>query len=109
MPYLEDDPYETLFEYGDGTMRERHDEYMTRKTAEENIIATDKQVGGKHYKDCAIQPIDFILANNFGFCEGNIIKYTTRHNKRFIKSKSLCPIINLKKIWKGQLDGIFNG
>ena len=98
MPYLEDDPYETLFEYGDGTMRERHDEYMTRKTAEENIIATDKQVGGKHYKDCAIQPIDFILANNFGFCEGNIIKYTTRHKKKGEGKKDLEKVIHYAQL-----------
>ena len=61
---------------------ERHRDYMKRKNAEEQMIAEEKvlasnqQIGGSHYKDCAIQPIDFIMANNFGFCEGNIIKYT---------------------------------
>lgn len=37
------------------------------------------QVGGDHYKKAAIQPIDFILANNLGFCEGNAIKYIYRY------------------------------
>lgn len=37
------------------------------------------QVGGDHYKDMAIQPIQFIQANKLGFCEGNIVKYVTRH------------------------------
>lgn len=37
------------------------------------------QVGGSHYKDCAIQPVQFIEANGLGFCEGNVIKYVTRH------------------------------
>jgi hypothetical protein len=37
-----------------------------------------KQVGGTHYSNKSIQPIDYILQNNLGFCEGNIIKYVTR-------------------------------
>lgn len=42
----------------------------------------DKQVGGQHYKDMAIQPVEFILANELGFCEGNIIKYTCRYKQK---------------------------
>ena len=38
----------------------------------------DNQVGGDHYKKQAIQPIEYILANEIPFCEGNIIKYATR-------------------------------
>ena len=30
-----------------------------------------------HY-DYAIQPVEFIMKNGLGFCEGNIIKYITR-------------------------------
>lgn len=37
-----------------------------------------EQVGGTHYSDLAIEPIDFITANNLGFCEGNIVKYIAR-------------------------------
>jgi len=37
------------------------------------------QVGGTHYKDFAIQPVEYIHANNLGFCEGNVVKYITRH------------------------------
>jgi len=36
------------------------------------------QVGGSHYTDCKIQPIEYIWANNLGFSEGNIVKYVTR-------------------------------
>ena len=43
--------------------------------------AKDKQVGGNHY-DWAIQPIEYITANNLGFIEGNIIKYATRHERK---------------------------
>ncbi len=44
--------------------------------------ALDKQVGGGHYKDFAIQPIEFIMANNLNFCVGNIIKYACRADKK---------------------------
>jgi len=37
-----------------------------------------KQVGGSHYKKYKIQPIEFIVKNNIGFCEGNVIKYVLR-------------------------------
>jgi hypothetical protein len=42
----------------------------------------DKQVGGNHYKDKPIQPIEYILANNLGFCEGSAIKYITRYKDK---------------------------
>ena len=38
----------------------------------------DVQIGGEHYKSKAIQPIEYILANDLGFVEGNIVKYVTR-------------------------------
>ncbi len=38
----------------------------------------DKQIGGDHYKDFAIQPAVYIHANGIGFIEGSIIKYVTR-------------------------------
>lgn len=38
-----------------------------------------KEKGSDHYKNGAIEPIEYILANNLDFCEGNIIKYVTRY------------------------------
>lgn len=40
--------------------------------------ALSKQVGGQHYKDRAIQPVEYIHANKVGYFEGNVIKYVTR-------------------------------
>ena len=42
----------------------------------------DNQVGGKHYTDYKIQPIEFITSNNIGFIEGNVIKYVTRFRQK---------------------------
>ena len=40
--------------------------------------ANDTQVGGDHYKSKAIQPWDYIIANNLPFLEGCIVKYVSR-------------------------------
>lgn len=44
--------------------------------------ALDRQEGGWHYKDFAIQPVEFIHANDIPFLEGNVIKYVVRHSKK---------------------------
>jgi len=41
----------------------------------------EKQVGGNHYS-LVIQPIDYILENKLGYCEGNVIKYISRHGSK---------------------------
>lgn len=42
----------------------------------------DKQVGGTHYKEMAIQPSEYIVKNGIGWYEGNAIKYLTRHKSK---------------------------
>ena len=44
------------------------------------MSARDKQIGGDHYKNMAIQPSDYIVKNKLGWYEGNIVKYITRHS-----------------------------
>ena len=43
------------------------------------MSALDEQIGGSHYRAGGIQPVQYIEANGLGFCEGNVIKYVTRH------------------------------
>ncbi len=45
------------------------------------IKQEDKQQPPKHY-DLTIQPIDYIIANNLNFAEGNIIKYVSRYKQK---------------------------
>jgi len=45
---------------------------------EDNQKARDKMIGGDHYRQGGIQPIEYIYANNLGFCEANAVKYLTR-------------------------------
>lgn len=44
--------------------------------------AIQVQVGGSHYKDMAIQPIEYILANRQEFVEGAVVKYVSRWRKK---------------------------
>ena len=69
-----------------GMSRESHEQYMYRRSQEGSFLgvtkATNKQVGGDHYKNVAISSIDYIIKNKLDFCEGNIIKYISRHRKK---------------------------
>lgn len=44
--------------------------------------ALDTQIGGNHYKDLKIQPIEYIMANNLNYCQGNAVKYVTRYKAK---------------------------
>jgi hypothetical protein len=44
--------------------------------------ATETQIGGNHYHELKIQPIEFIQKNKIGFIEGNIIKYICRYKNK---------------------------
>lgn len=44
--------------------------------------ALDTQVGGDHYKNFRIQPIEFIFGNNIPFMEACCIKYLCRHRSK---------------------------
>ena len=46
------------------------------------MSALDVQVAGDHYKGKAIQPIEYIHANNLNFSEGSIVKYITRWREK---------------------------
>ena len=46
------------------------------------MSALDKQIGGMHYKDRVIQPVQYIHANHLGYCEGNVIKYVSRWKQK---------------------------
>ena len=54
----------------------------TLKAHRGHLQATEKHIGGKHYKDFKIQPIEFITKNKLSFIQGNIIKYVCRYDKK---------------------------
>lgn len=44
--------------------------------------ALETQVGGSHYKDMAIQPMEYSMANGLDACQHTVIKYVTRFRKK---------------------------
>lgn len=46
------------------------------------MSALDTQQGGSHYKELAIQPVEYIMKNNLDYLQGNVIKYVTRHKSK---------------------------
>lgn len=46
------------------------------------MSALNTQIGGSHYKNLPIQPVEFIERNNLGFCAGNVIKYVCRYKNK---------------------------
>ena len=60
------------------TVQEQLDLLETMKEFEAAQKANDVQIAGTHYKSKAIQPWDYIVGNNLGYLEGNIVKYVSR-------------------------------
>ncbi len=46
------------------------------------MSAWDKQTGGEHYKNMAVQPMEFSLKNNLDAAQHTAIKYICRHKQK---------------------------
>lgn len=44
--------------------------------------ANEVQVGGTHYHKGSIQPWDYIIDQNLGYLEGNVVKYVSRYKNK---------------------------
>ncbi len=47
-----------------------------------NSLLIEQAPDGQHYKSMAIEPIQYIEANQIGFHEGNVIKYVSRWQRK---------------------------
>lgn len=52
------------------------------RASETKLFELKTQIGGNHYAKCAIQPIDYIMANGLDYLQGNVIKYVTRYKNK---------------------------
>ena len=57
---------------------------LDRATVEKKSDSTalDKQVGGMHYKQYPIQPVEFCQKNGLNAIESSIVKYAVRHRDK---------------------------
>ena len=53
-----------------------------KETEELFMKSFKKQIGGNHYLKYKISPVEFIIKNNIGFVEGNILKYILRFKEK---------------------------
>jgi hypothetical protein len=70
--------HDTLKQYIEEQQQERIEGYKQQASRATNLRANEQQVGGAHYAVKAIQPWDYIIANDLGYLEGNIVKYVSR-------------------------------
>ena len=61
-----------------------------------NISNFNKQIGGDHYLEWKIQPMEFFIANKIPKAEGDIIQYLLRHKGNY-RTKMLNRKEDLKK------------
>ena len=52
------------------------------RNRDDTMSALDTQVGGGHYKDMKIQPVEFNHANGIPYIEGCVIKYIVRWREK---------------------------
>lgn len=57
----------------------------------------ETQIGGTHYINCKIQPVEYIAANNLNFLEGCIVKRITRYKSKN-KDEDIRKIIHEAKL-----------
>tara|TARA_R110000868_G_scaffold202225_2_gene449794 strand:+ start:325 stop:639 length:315 start_codon:yes stop_codon:yes gene_type:complete len=73
--------------------KNRSKKQMTAKTPNtKTASALERQTGGTHYKNMAIQPAEYAEKNGLSLLEGNIVKYISRWKKKGQ------PLIDLEKI-----------
>ena len=84
---------------------------MTDKVDEKKVIkgkirafkrgsALDKQIGGLHYKNSKIDPIELIVAHKLDFIDGNIVKYAVRNKKGESLKEKYDKIIHYAELGK---------
>jgi hypothetical protein len=74
---------------------------MTKK----KLKASQRQIGGNHYKDMAIQPSHFNHVNRIPWYEANAIKYICRHAKKGGRQDIEKAIHYLELLLEDQYDG----
>ena len=87
---VEDAPYKVKLDkcYWDWWFTDKCIELASDEDINDNNTTNKKynplivQQSGSHYKNGKIQPIEYSERNNLSMCQGNIVKYITRHKEK---------------------------
>ena len=53
---------------------------MTKQRTKTEALSV--QVGGDHYKNLVVQPMEYSMYNNLNACQHTVIKYVTRYTTK---------------------------
>jgi hypothetical protein len=69
---------------GEHTLTPRPDNFIEDMWPEwkQQESPREAQVGGNHYKDMVIQPIEYIAVNGLSFLQGSVVKYVSRYKAK---------------------------
>jgi hypothetical protein len=80
------------------------------------MTALSVQVGGNHYKNSAVQPMQFTMINGYDSCAHTILKYVSRHRSKGGKAdlEKAAHTVDLRvelvqPIWKLRAFSVMNG
>lgn len=106
LPYWE--PEAPLADKLKGLLKEPQRVCATEVLEKSKENPLDVQVGGSHYKDFPIQPIEFAMANGLNACQFNALKYVCRKKGDLAKKlEDLDKAIHVIGIYKKMLiDGL---
>jgi len=74
--------YNLIYRIKPGQLKEPEKAIDTTGIDGKPLSALDSQVGGHHYKDMKIQPIEFCYLNKIPVIESSIIRYVCRHKNK---------------------------
>lgn len=78
---VNEDEFIDFMEFDKGLVEDAKETMGILNKARENQKVNDA-TDPQHYNQYSIQPLDYIMANHFDFCEGNIIKYVSRYKQK---------------------------
>jgi len=64
----------------------------------------DRQEGGSHYKQFAVQPSEFIYKNKLGWFAGNAVKYICRAPFKGTAVQDIRKAIHYLQLWLEELE-----
>ena len=79
--------------------------YVSGKLEERPTLEKEEITSPNHYRNGKVEPLDYIIANELDFLEGNIVKYITRHTYKGGVNDLLKARTYLEKLIERERDG----
>ena len=97
-------------DYGEQRGGEMSNYGMHRENDQENIkqlrrLEKEEVTNPKHYNELKSEPLDYIIANELDFLEGNIVKYVSRYTYKGGVNDLLKARTYLEKLIEREKDG----